>query len=134
MSNKVVFYNKTNFRIVDGKIYFGNRIALGSYDISGEDLKSKSKEYVNIPTHFVVRANRSGFYEIVTAFRILHNGEIRLGSVELKPFDDKTIGILPRATFEKWRDVEYIINNLSSHKGCEWVIYEEDWKDKCLTS
>lgn len=130
--NKRVFYSQ-EFRIIDGKIWFGNRMALGSYDVEIESEKSKNNDFVSVPTKFVIRAKNEEFYSVITTLQILQNGDLKLGIVETKTFIDGLVAIMPSATYRKWRDIEYVIKNISSDCNREWVIFQEDFTPTTLT-
>lgn len=124
-------------KIVDGVLYFGDHQVM-----YGSNKPYKVYSAINICTCFAIRHASNGrlctTLDIILAPHGVQDWRYEKGFVWLCGVDIGGDKYLPRAYYDSWDRVEYILNNLVPELiGSEWSIYVDDddyiWDDETNT-
>jgi len=102
-------------KVVDGKLYFGNKEVQGCSFITEN----------SIAALYVVRVKGS-YWEFVTGFDLCGD-KFWIGGFGLKLWKDGMRVSVPSAYYDRFESIEYLLNELCSDTaGKEWEIFEEE--------
>lgn len=108
-------------KVVDGKLFFGEKEAIGC-----EFIKEKT-----IAALYVIRVKEANLpYDPRWSFVCgldLVDGRIWLGGSQIDMWKDQRQMSMPSAYYDSWSSVERVLNNLySDTAGKEWAVFEEE--------
>lgn len=102
---------------VDGnKLFFGDKEVENCMFIRNGEIAKR----------YVVRVWRGGYWGFVTGLD-LHDGGFWLGGCQINVWKGQSQLSIPRATYQWWEEVKYVLDNLCVETaGKEWKVFEEE--------